>query len=153
MKTTAFPSRVLPAAAALLAALALAGCGDDDKSSDTQGSAPATTETGTATEPKAGGDTGSNGTVKLSADPSGALKFTTDSLQAKAGKVTLVMDNPSSVPHAVAVDGNGVDKDGNTVGKGGTSTVEVDLKPGEYTFYCPVDGHKSAGMKGTLTVK
>ena len=63
------------------------------------------------------------------------------------------MDNPSDVPHAVAVEGNGVDKDGQTVTKGGKSTVTVDLKPGKYEFYCPVDGHKAAGMKGTLTVQ
>jgi uncharacterized cupredoxin-like copper-binding protein len=36
---------------------------------------------------------------------------------------------------------------------GGKSTVTADLKPGTYEFYCPVDGHKAAGMKGTLTVK
>ena len=62
------------------------------------------------------------------------------------------MDNPSSLPHAIAVEGNGVDKDGQTVQKGGKSTITVDLKPGKYTFYCPVDGHRAAGMEGTLTV-
>ncbi|MCA1657495.1 MAG: hypothetical protein LC713_07290, partial [Actinobacteria bacterium] len=25
-------------------------------------------------------------------------------------------------------------------------------KAGTYQFYCPVDGHKAAGMKGTLIV-
>jgi len=28
----------------------------------------------------------------------------------------------------------------------------VNAKAGTYEFYCPVDGHKAAGMKGTLTV-
>jgi len=63
------------------------------------------------------------------------------------------MANPSSLPHAVSVEGNGVDKDGNTVQKGGTSTVTATLKPGTYDFYCPVDGHRQAGMEGKLTVK
>ena len=63
------------------------------------------------------------------------------------------MDNPASVPHGVAVEGNGVDKDGAVVNKGGKSTVTVALKPGKYTFYCPVPGHRQAGMQGTLTVK
>ena len=62
------------------------------------------------------------------------------------------MDNPSSVPHAIAVEGNGVDQAGETVEKDGVSKVTVDLKPGTYTFYCPVDGHKAAGMEGKLTV-
>jgi uncharacterized cupredoxin-like copper-binding protein len=30
--------------------------------------------------------------------------------------------------------------------------VTVDLKAGKYEYYCPVDGHKDAGMEGTLTV-
>jgi uncharacterized cupredoxin-like copper-binding protein len=62
------------------------------------------------------------------------------------------MTNPSGLPHAIAVEGNGVDKDGQTVMKGGTSTITVTLKPGTYTFYCPVDGHRAAGMQGKLTV-
>jgi uncharacterized cupredoxin-like copper-binding protein len=62
------------------------------------------------------------------------------------------MSNPSSLPHAIAVEGKGVDKDGKTVRKGGTSTVSVKLKKGRYEFYCPVPGHKAAGMKGTLTI-
>ena len=63
------------------------------------------------------------------------------------------MSNPSSVPHGVGVKGNGVDKDGKIVNQGGTSTIAVKLKPGTYTFYCPVPGHEQAGMKGILTVK
>ena len=63
------------------------------------------------------------------------------------------MSNPSQVPHAVAIKGNGVDVDGKTVGNGETSTASTDLKAGTYTFYCPVPGHEEAGMKGKLTVK
>jgi uncharacterized cupredoxin-like copper-binding protein len=65
------------------------------------------------------------------------------------------MDNPKSTgkPHGIAVEGNGVDKDGPTVKPGQSSTLTVALKPGKYTFYCPVPGHKAGGMKGTLTVK
>jgi plastocyanin len=146
----------------LLVALAVgvfaaAGCGgdDDNGSSDTGASAPPASESTPSTESTDTTESGGGGgeTLKLSADPSGALKFDKDTLDAKAGKVTITMDNPSSVPHAVAVEGNGVDKDGETVNQGGTSTVSVDLKAGEYSFYCPVDGHEQAGMKGTLTVK
>ena len=36
---------------------------------------------------------------------------------------------------------------------GGTSTIKVDLRPGEYTFFCTVDAHRAGGMEGTLTVK
>ena len=62
------------------------------------------------------------------------------------------MSNPSSFPHGIAVEGKGVDKDGKVVNQNGTSTVTVKLKPGTYTFYCPVPGHRAAGMQGTLVV-
>jgi plastocyanin len=91
-------------------------------------------------------------TIRLKAS-STALKFNKSRLSARAGRVTLVMSNPSGISHAIAVEGKGVDKDGRTVGKGGTSRVSVRLKKGTYEFYCPVDGHKAAGMEGKLIVK
>ena len=42
---------------------------------------------------------------------------------------------------------------GQTVQKGGVSKATIDLKAGTYEFYCPVDGHKAAGMVGKLTVQ
>jgi plastocyanin len=152
-----FPSAALCAA---VAAFAVAGCGSDDNSSssDTGSSAPPASDTtaqqpATTPAPSGGGGGGASTNLQLAADESGQLKFDKTSLSAKAGNVTITMDNPAPVPHAVAVEGNGVDKDGATVGMGGKSTVTVKLKPGTYKFYCPVDGHEAAGMKGTLTVK
>ena len=89
--------------------------------------------------------------MRLSA-VAGQLAFNTKKLKAKAGSVTLSMSNPSTFPHGIAVEGNGVDKDGQIVQHGGTSSVTVKLKPGTYTFYCPVHGHRQAGMVGKLTV-
>jgi uncharacterized cupredoxin-like copper-binding protein len=63
------------------------------------------------------------------------------------------MTNTSSIPHAVEMEGGGIEKKGAVVtGGGSVSRVTAKLKPGKYEFYCPVDGHKAAGMKGTLTV-
>ena len=53
----------------------------------------------------------------------------------------------------MAIEGNGVNVKGKVVGQGGTSTVTTTLKPGTYTFYCSVDGHRQAGMEGTLAVR
>jgi uncharacterized cupredoxin-like copper-binding protein len=94
-------------------------------------------------------------TARLSADATGKLKFNKSRITVTHGRVALVMKNPSGSgkPHAVAVEGKGLDKDGKTVGPGGTSRVTVTLKKGTYTFYCPVDGHEAAGMKGKITVK
>jgi plastocyanin len=127
---------------------AVAGCGGDDNKSDAGTSATSTTET--KTQPSGGG---AAHTLKLKADPSGALKFDTTRLSTSPGKVTITMDNPSPVQHAVSILGNGVAVNGNTVGQGGVSKVTATLPAGRYDFYCPVDGHKQAGMSGRLIVK
>jgi len=93
-----------------------------------------------------------NGASSLRISAANGLKFNKKTMKATHGKVTIRMANPTSLPHAIAVEGHGVDKDGKTVQKGGTSTVSLRLKKGRYTFYCPVDGHRAAGMKGTLIV-
>jgi len=134
-----------------VAALAVAGCGSDNKKNDTSSATTSSTTSSTPAPSKP--STGGGSKLALEADPGGALKFTKDTLEAKAGTVTIEMKNPAPIPHAIAVEGNGVDKDGPTVQQGGTSKVTVTLKPGDYEFYCPVPGHKQGGMKGTLTVK
>ena len=93
-----------------------------------------------------------NTVLKISAQKT-ALKYNVTKLTARAGTVTISMLNPSAIfKHNVAIKGNGVNKKGATVGKGGISKVVVTLKPGKYTFYCTVPGHEAGGMKGTLIV-
>ena len=146
--------RLYAGAVLVSVALLAAGCGDDNKSSDTTAATTDTTTTeSTTTTDTTAASGGKPTTLKIAADPGGQLKFDKSELSASAGKVTISMDNPSDVPHAVAIEGNGVDVDGKTVNKGGVSTATADLKPGKYEFYCPVDSHKEAGMKGDLTIK
>ena len=73
--------------------------------------------------------------------------------EAPAGQLTIESVNEQPADHNIAVDGGGVDEKGDVVKDGGTSTVEVDLKPGEYAFYCSVPGHREGGMEGKLTIK
>jgi plastocyanin len=134
----------------VLAMLTVAGCGGDDEKS-TSSSSSDSTPTPTATEAAASGGGGGEN-LTLAADKS-ALKFDKSTLDAKAGKVTITMDNPSDIPHAIEVEGNGVEEEGKTVTKGGKSTLTADLKAGTYDFYCPVGNHRAAGMEGKLTVK
>ena len=96
---------------------------------------------------------GGAGALSLTANAGGQLSFDKQSLEAPAGEVTIRMENPSSVPHNVSVEGDGVDEEGETVEKGGTSEVSAELRAGEYTFYCSVPGHREGGMEGTLTVR
>jgi uncharacterized cupredoxin-like copper-binding protein len=142
------PLLVLAVLALLL--IAVAGCGSKKKNN---ASSTATTTPTTQTSTTSSGGTGAGSKLKVAADPSGALKFDKSKLNAKAGNVTITMDNPSPVLHGIGIKGNGVTKTGASVSKGGVSTVSASLKPGTYQFYCPVDGHAQAGMQGTLTVK
>jgi len=121
--------------------LTAAGCGDDD---DGGGSS------GTGTEESSGGGGGGE-TLTVTADPGGAISWDKSELSAKAGKVTLKIVNESDIPHAIEVEGNGVEEETDTV-TGADAEVTVDLKAGEYEYYCPVGDHRET-MKGTLTVE
>lgn len=93
------------------------------------------------------------GTLEIDANPAGQLLYVASAARAKPGSVTLKSQNKSSVPHNISLEGNGVSLRGKVVSGGGVSTVTADLKPGTYTFYCSVDGHRQAGMVGKITVK
>ncbi len=83
------------------------------------------------------------------------LRFNVSHLTAHAGRITIIMANPrnAGMAHGIAIQGHGVDKDGKIVAPGHSSKVTATLRRGTYTFYCPVPGHRAAGMKGTLTVR
>jgi plastocyanin len=139
-----------------LAAFALVACGDDDNTTTTTDtSAGAAAEGGEEAGGKeAGGGEGGGSTIEFEADPNGELAYTQDSVTAEAGKVTIDFTNPQGLSHDVVIEDEGGEDVGGTevIGEGETSAT-VDLKPGEYTFYCSVPGHREAGMEGTLTVE
>jgi plastocyanin len=146
--------------ALVLGLLALAGCGSSSNSTSSATSAPATTATTTATPattssssttsaPAAGAET-----IAVAADPEGQLKFTTSTLSAKAGKVTIAFTNRAPLEHNLNV-ASASDAVVGTIPtfQGGTKNVTASLTPGTYKFYCTVPGHRQAGMEGTLVVK
>ncbi len=108
----------------------------------------------TATTPATGTTGAAAGatTLKLAADAS-AIAYDTKQLSGKAGKVTIEFTNPSPLSHDVCLAGPSGQEIGcsQTISQGSASLSEQ-LKPGDYTFFCSVDGHEAAGMKGTLTV-
>jgi plastocyanin len=135
-------------AALALAAFGLTACGGGD---DETSSAPATTTSSTT---PAGGAGGGGGTIKFAADPSGALAYAQTQVSGPAGSDTIDFTNDSSTPHDVTIEDSG----GNQVAQtetisGDTTDATADLQPGTYTFFCSVDGHREAGMEGTLTIK
>ena len=90
--------------------------------------------------------------LQLAANPEGQLKYNTKQLTAKAGLVTITMANMSPLEHDVTVARGSTVLGATPKFKGGSKTLTLNLKPGTYTFYCSVPGHRQAGMEGTLTV-
>ena len=107
-----------------------------------------------------GGDgEGGAGTSEAGAAPSGALTvsatdfaFAPAELTAEAGSVSIELVNDGDAPHAIEIEGNGVEESSETIDAGETTTLTVELEDGVYEVYCPVDGHREFGMVGTLTV-
>jgi len=140
--------------ALLLAALALAACGGGSDTASDTAVAPETTQEAESEKEAEGGSAGSAPFVDIEAEPQGQLLFLPSEETAKAGKTAINFINSSPVPHDIAFE----DSSGETIAKTeviseGTASTTAELKPGKYTYYCTVPGHRQAGMEGTLTVK
>jgi uncharacterized cupredoxin-like copper-binding protein len=124
-------------------AVPIAGCGgsDDDDSTSNAATPPATS----------GAAAGGGGTVDLSATD---FKFTPADPTVKSGEVTFNLKNDGQETHSLEIeDVNGSDQElEGDVSPGGDGTLKVNLPPGKYEFYCPVDDHKEMGMEGEITV-
>jgi plastocyanin len=90
--------------------------------------------------------------LKLAANPKGLLSFDSKQLSAKAGSVTITFANASPIEHDVTVSQGATVLAATPIFTGGSKTLTINLKPGTYTFYCSVPGHRQAGMEGTLKV-
>ena len=79
-------------------------------------------------------------------------RFDPADLTIDAGRPSVVaVENIGSIPHDLAVKDAGFKV---TVARGQTRQKTLTVgKPGSYEIYCSLPGHKSAGMRGTLTVK
>ena len=131
-------------AATAVAVFGVAACGSSDDNDTTAASST------TSTAPAGGGGE----TLAITADPSGKFAYEQKTLKAKAGTVTVDFDNPAPLSHDVVLE----DSSGQEVGK--TDLVAQDkasftatVKPGTYTYFCSVPGHRDGGMEGTLTVQ
>ena len=108
-------------------------------------------EEGTTTTTPSGGPTTD---LAVSSPADGALVYQPNGLEAQPGNVSITYDNPSQVPHSIAV----ATANGNVLGQvqpftnGKQSVNLTNLAPGKYVFYCTVPGHREAGMQGDLTV-
>jgi plastocyanin len=71
-----------------------------------------------------------------------------------AGTVTFTVTNAGSIPHALEVEGQGIEQETGLIQPGASATLTLTLKPGTYEVYCPVgnDSHKKLGMETRLKV-
>jgi outer membrane protein assembly factor BamB len=109
--------------------------------------------TPTSPERASGSTTTTSSTVALAAKGN-TLAYDFTKVSAKAGKVTIKFTNNSALQHNVVLQ----TASGTTVGQtatfsGGAKSFRATLKPGTYTYFCSVPGHRQAGMEGTLTIK
>ena len=95
---------------------------------------------------------GASSSLSLAANAAGQLSYDTRQLTASAGKVTITLTNMSSLEHNVTVAQGSTVLGATPTFVGKSKTLTLNLKPGSYTFYCSVPGHRQAGMEGTLTV-
>jgi uncharacterized cupredoxin-like copper-binding protein len=107
------------------------------------------------------GGGGGGSTTESAAPSAGAIQVKETEYALAPGKITIakpgtvVFDavNAGKMGHALAIEGNGVDKETGTIDAGSSAKLTVDLsKAGTYELYCPIDGHKQLGMKATVVV-
>ncbi len=71
----------------------------------------------------------------------------------RTGTYEFKATNAGQIAHALEIEGNGVEEETEDIEPGQTMTLRVTLsKDGSYELYCPIDGHRDQGMKGTVTV-
>lgn len=122
-------------AAAAVGALLLAGCG---------GQTPTGGDSG-------GGQAGTGEMLRFAGTDQ--LKFSEAPSETASGTHTVELIVDGAVNHNVVFEGVNGDRPVVEADGGETATGTVTLRPGEYTFYCSVPGHRAAGMEGALTVR
>jgi plastocyanin len=116
--------------AGLVLIVALAGCGSSDSSSSSS----------------SGGQTIEVSLTEFKLDPS---QISVE----KPGTYTFHAVNGGQYPHALEIEGHGVEEKTEDIQPGESADLKVELNAtGDYEIYCPVDGHRGKGMEGSLTV-
>jgi uncharacterized cupredoxin-like copper-binding protein len=106
----------------------------------------------------------SGGTLKTIVIKETEMKLSPSTVTlSKPGTYSFKAENKGSIEHSLEIEGNGVRSKGDEVGEaklektlnpGQSDVLTVTFRaPGTYEMYCPVIGHRLAGMKGEVVVK
>jgi phosphohistidine phosphatase SixA/plastocyanin len=81
-------------------------------------------------------------------------KLELSQLTVPTGEVEITVKNGGTMPHALEIEGQGMEKELEPIKVGGTSKLRLNLPPGSYELYCPIgDGaHEQMGMIAHIEV-
>ena len=131
----------VPTVAVGSVAVLLAGCGGTDTTGD-PGTSAQTSPPGT--------ETSMNGMQTEVSLTDFRVELPEPSLM--PGTYSFDVSNDGDAPHALEIEGQGIDETTRTLEAGQQETLTVDLPEGTYTFFCPVGNHRAQGMETTVTV-
>ena len=164
MSHTTGPTRFARHTAPLVLALGIAllsGCSGDEGATDAAASSSAPSSSAATSSAEASTPASSAPASSAPAEAESEtvavtegemfIELSEDSFN--AGTYTFEVTNTGSMRHDFVVEQNGEDVASTDVLQPGESTtLEVDLAPGEYVFYCSVGAHRAAGMEVPVTV-
>lgn len=128
------------AAALVAAGVLLTGCGGGDDAGDSAASPAASSPTAQGT--------------RVDAELT-EFAITLGQETFAPGTYTFVAKELGEAPHALSIEGPGVETVSTDVLQPGdaAASVTVDLQPGTYTLWCPVGSHRDQGMETSITVE
>ena len=142
--------------AAITAVVLAAGCTDTEPEPDSEpgiSDLPGAEAPAQPGQPALPPDDGDLGTVNVTLTEWG-VELSQDSVA--AGAVAFNVGNTGTMRHRFEVEGNGEEWVTDDVAAGGDVTMSLNLSPGTYELYCPIEdeggSHRARGMTATLRV-
>ena len=146
------PARGLAVLAVALAALTACSDGGEDPVGTATTSAAAPTSSTEETDAAAPTSADAAESQSVTATE-GEMFIELSTEEFAAGSYTFEVVNEGSATHDFVVERDGNDVAGtDTIAPGSSTTLTVDLEPGEYVFYCSIGNHRAMGMEVTVTV-
>ena len=124
----------------------LTACGGGGGSS-AGGTSASSTPAGTS----AGGGSSSSGQTVTATEADFSITLDNGDLSAGTYDITIVNNGRATHDLVVERDGNQVAAS-DTVGPGDSTTLTVDLTPGDYVFFCSIGNHRAMGMETDVHV-